>query len=79
MKTISNSKAVNLVIMFGFNYPQGFIYKVWDGDLANHLQSKFNGHYSTYGSRAVFQMFYANLSQGNQDKLVAWILENYKG
>jgi hypothetical protein len=76
---MENTKAVHLVIMFGFNYPDGFIYKVWNGHIADHLQSKFNSLYRTYTARAVFQTFYTNLDAENQKQLVNWILENYKG
>ena len=76
---MNNSEAVHKVIMFGFNYPHGFINLVWEGNIANHLQSKFNGFYNVYGSRAVFHMFYTNLDKGNQDQLVNWILANFKG
>lgn len=76
---MENSTAVHLFIMFGFNYPNGFIYKVWQGRLADHFQSKFNSYYRTYGSRCVMQMFYTNLDTENQVILVNWILANYKG
>jgi hypothetical protein len=78
---MENFEAINKVIMFGFNYPSGFIAKVWHNEhtLAIHLQGKFNDAYGRQGSSAVFNSFYVNLDSGNQKKLVNWILENYKG
>lgn len=76
---MENFKAVNLVVMFGFNYEHNFISKVWSGSLVNHLQSKFNDCYLKYGSIGVFSMFYTQLDNGNREQLVNWILANYKG
>jgi hypothetical protein len=76
---MSNFNAVHKVIMFGFNYPNGFINSVWSGNIASHLQSKFNNFYDVYGSTAVFQMFYTSLDNENQALLIEWILQNYKG
>ena len=76
---MTNFEAVNKVIMFGFNYPHGFINKVWDENISNHLQSKFNGFYDKYGSTAVFNIFYSSLDNENREILTNWILLNYKG
>jgi hypothetical protein len=78
---MKNSKAVNKIIMFGFNYPNGFIYSVWHAEpnLAKHLQSKFNLAYDKVGSAGVFNAFYVNLDSQNQTILINWILANYKG
>lgn len=81
MARLSNSEAVRKVILFGYNYPQGFIYRVWEGDdnLIKHFESKFTDLYERYTSNGVFNAFYCNLSNDNQDKLTKWILANYKG
>jgi hypothetical protein len=78
---MKNLKAVNKVIMFSFNYPNGFIYSVWQDDpnLAKHLQGKFNLAYDKVGSAGVFNTFYVNLDSQNQTILINWILANYKG
>lgn len=80
MNTIQLQK--NL-IYFGFNYPNGFIQKAFEGKVAqhiiNHLQSKFNSAYEVYGARAAFNMFFVNLDGENQEILLNWINENYKG
>jgi len=77
----TNFEAVNKVIMFGFNYPSGFIALVWGANtsLSNHLQSKFSTLYDRVGSKAIFNCFYCELSSNNQAILVSWILANYKG
>ena len=76
---MTNFKVVNKVMMFGFNYPNGFINQVWSGSVANHLQSKFNSFYDSVGSKAVFQVFYTSLDNENREILINWILTNYKG
>jgi hypothetical protein len=76
---MTNSKAINLVMMFGFNYSHNFISEVWNGSLAIHLQSKFDNCYKKYGSIGVFSMFYTQLDNENREQLVNWILANYKG
>ena len=76
---MTNSEAIHKVIMFGFNYPQGFIHQVWQGNIANHLYTKFNQNYIKYGASGVMPNFYVNLDRENQQMLVDWILENYKG
>jgi len=77
----TNFEAVNKVIMFGFNYPSGFIALVWGANthMAKHLQGKFNMNYERFGSNGVFNNFYVNLDGTNQAILVSWILANYKG
>jgi hypothetical protein len=79
--SITNLEAVNKVIMFGFNYPSGFIASVWGANtsMANHLQGKFNMNYERFGSNGVFSNFYVNLSSNNQAILISWIMANYKG
>ena len=81
MSKLSNTKAVNKVILFGYNYTHNFIAHVWadDSNLAKHFQSKFSMYYEIHGSNGVFNAFYCNLSGVNQDRLVEWILTNYKG
>lgn len=70
------------LIYFGFNYPHNFIQKAFEGKVSNthidHLWHKFEGMYDTYGSRAVFTMFFVNLDNENQETLLNWINENYK-
>ena len=73
---IANEKQVDItkVIMYGYNYEHKFIYNVWDGNIADHLQSKFNNYYEKHGATAVFFIFYTELSQDNRTKLVRYIL-----
>ena len=70
---------VNLVIMFGFNYPSGFIAEIWEGSMANHMQAKFSAIYHKHGSNAVMFVLYTELSQDHQNRLVQYIIDNYKG
>ena len=80
-ESTSNSP-INKFVYFGFNFPStNFIDEVWSDDpnLAKHLKDKFMQYYDKYGSNAVMNMFYANLSSGNQSKLEDWIINNYSG
>ena len=70
---------VDKVIMFGFNYPHNFINKIWVGNIADHLNSKFIDCYDKHGSKAAFQMFYIGLDMENRGLLIDWIEHNFKG
>lgn len=77
---MKNLELINKVMMFGYNYPPNFIAKVWEDEqnLANHLQSKFSDFYQRVGTMAFFR-WYMELDNGNREKLVNWIDNNYKG
>lgn len=79
MNKLSNLEFSNKIIMFGFNYPNGFINKVWSGTIANHLQSKFNNCYDNVGSSGAFYRFYSQLDNENRTILIEWIINNHKG
>lgn len=70
---------IYLFAKFCYNYPHNFISKVWEGWIADHLQSKFNGFYADHGSRGVMVAFYNSLDVENMKQLEDWILENYEG
>ena len=76
---MNNFEAIHKIIMFGFNYNHDFISKVWEGRMAEHLQTKFNYYHNNHGSTAVFNVFYASLDTQNQQMLINWILANYRG
>ena len=71
--------AINKWVYFCMNYPYNFIEQVWAGDtnMINHLKSKFNGYYEDYGSRAVMNTFYCNLDGNHQQRLMAWVMDNF--
>lgn len=62
-----------------FNYYPNFIEECWadDPNLAQHLKSKFMGYYNDFGSRAVMNKFFVELSSDNQQKLIDYVLSNY--
>jgi len=66
-------------LVFSFNYPNNFVSLVWEGNIADHLQTKFRNFYLDYGSKAVFSVFYMSLDKGNQKMLLEWIDANYNG
>ena len=66
---------INKFAVFAFNYPHGFIQQVWEGNIANHLQSKFNGYYASEGAKGVMMSFYMALDGGNRRMLEEFIIE----
>lgn len=76
---MTNQRAIHLFVMFSFNYPHDFIQKAWEGWIVKHLESKFSSIYQKYGATAVMSKFYTELDAENQEILINYILENYKG
>ena len=63
--------------LFGFNYPQDFIQRCWADEnemFIEHLINKFK-----YRCENNITLFYCELDSENQEKLVNWVFENYKG
>jgi len=58
--------------IFLIQLPPGFIHKIWEGSIAEHMNSKFLRLYNIYGAAGVMNKFFTDLSDGNQK-----ILENY--
>jgi hypothetical protein len=78
----SSKSPINKFVYFGYNYPSiNFIDEVWSDNpnLAKHLKDKFMGYYKQYGSDAVMNRFYVELSSENQRQLEEWIINNYSG
>lgn len=64
-------------VLFGYNYPRDFIQKCWADEnkmFIEHLISVFE-----YKCKYDMNNFFCSLDSGNQEKLVNWIFENYKG
>lgn len=72
--------AINKWVFFCMNYPHDFIEQVWKDEqwLVKHLRGKFAAIYDTYGSRAVMNTFYCELDGNNKQKLMAWVMDNFK-
>lgn len=74
-------EAMNKFVFFALNFPGDFITKIWGErkpmNLSDHLTQKFNHLYELYGSRAALIAFYAELSDGNREKLLEFILNNF--
>lgn len=67
--------------MFGFNYPHDFVKKVFGDEgemMVNHLQSKFEGYYESYGSAGAFFIFWSELDGKHKEKLECWVMDNYR-
>ena len=66
--------AIRKYIMFTFNYPSYWIDKVFAGTgLEHHLWQKFE----TFGRD--FNVFFTELDRELQNKMLTWIMENYRG
>ena len=48
-------------------------------DDPKHMMSKFMGIYKSYGSDAVMNRFFVELSVGNQRRLIDYVMNNYNG
>lgn len=59
---------------FMYSYDHGFIHKAFDGRIADHLQSKFDSFYDSFGSRGVMPAFIAELDTENKNKLFSYII-----
>ena len=71
----NNFKATDKVIMYSFNYEYKFIYNIWDGSLAEHLNNKFSMYCKRYNnSQTAFMYLYTSLSQDNRKMLINYIL-----
>ena len=64
-----NFNSVNDFMTFGHNYPHDFIAKAFESD---HLQSKFDTMYASYGTMTFF-MFYMELSDSNKQILTDFV------
>ena len=65
------NKSIKNYVYFCFNYPNNFILDCFGtGSIGQHLKSKFNGDVNS---------FFINLDSENQEKLLNWIEQNYKG
>lgn len=71
MDRLTDKQAINKWIFFTFNYPWDFLDKVWGYNeiLKSHLRKKFDGD---------MNKFYCELDKENSDKLLTWVIENYK-
>ena len=74
-------EAMNKFVFFALNFPSDFITKIWGENkpmsMAEHFTQKFRHLYELYGSRAALIAFYAELSDGNREKLLEFILNNF--
>jgi hypothetical protein len=63
--------------LFGYNYPNNFIQNVWNDEtdmFIMHLQNKFE-----FICEYDMNKFFIELDSKNQEKLINWVFENYKG
>jgi hypothetical protein len=74
---------VNQFVYFGYNYPSSndIIEKCW-GDytqpgLAKHFNEKFGYLYDHYGSNAIMNRFWVELSPDHREKLYKYFLKYY--
>jgi len=74
---------IRLYVYFTMNFDYYFIEDCWGKEsvIAKHLRAKFSYYSSLKNNNASdgFNTFYCNLDSGNQAKLEAYILRNFKG
>lgn len=73
---LSDKTDINKFWEFALNYDHGFIDKIWSGDLAENLKSKWTSAYEQAGSYGVVVKFYSFLSDNNRELFEAYILKN---
>ena len=61
---------------YNYHNPQDWM-NIFDDP--NHMMKKFMHYYDTYGSDAVMNRFFVELSRGNQQKLIDYVMNNYNG
>lgn len=74
---MNNKDIIKKWVLFGFNRPYDFIGKCWSDEnefFIEHLINKFENKCNYR-----MDMFFCELDSENQEKLVNWIFENYKG
>ena len=74
---MTNKQAIVNFMYFAHNFPYGFINKVWNGNMADHLHDKFINSKGDNGTEKFFKWF-MNLDEGNKETLIDWIDKNYK-
>ena len=63
---------------FNFNDPQEWIGEL-QGAPAQHFMNKFEEYYDHYGADGVMNRFFLNLDSTNQEILINYVMNNYKG
>ena len=77
LKRTNSNSTINFMY-FMFNFPSGFISKVWTGTMVSHLESKWLASHERYKSPTLaFSQWFMELDQHNKTKLLDWIEENY--
>lgn len=72
-------KIINHWCKFCFNFPYGFIEKVFEDENTSHFEQKWIRAYESVGSIGSVNKFFVELSGNNQEILTDWVYENYKG
>ena len=74
-KQLTNLEVVNKVIMYSFNFEHKFIYLMFDDNLANHFNSKWNMYNEIHkDSQRAFMSLYTAMSDNNRKTLINYIL-----
>lgn len=74
MDKLADKRAINKWIFFTMNYPYYFIETIWGNGtlIAKHIREKFNEYNGN------MNRLYCELDKENSDKLLTWVIENYK-
>lgn len=77
LETEKRNSTINFMYFIS-NYPDRFIYKIWQGSMADHLHGKFSNYCERRGrSDAGFLAWFYDLDHRNQKLLLQWVNANY--
>ena len=85
LKVLVTNDIVRNFAYFSCNFPIDFIESVWSNErlMANHLREKLTYYQRLSGENYItvgcFMTWFMNLDSGNQNLLLDWIYENYRG
>jgi hypothetical protein len=73
------SKIITHWNMFCFNFPYGFVERVFEDENTSHFEQKWIQAYERAGATGSVNKFFTELSGDNQRLLTDWVYDNYKG
>lgn len=63
---------------FNFTNPKEWM-NIFQGAPVQHFMEKFGEYYNQYGADGVMNRFFVNLDSTNQEILINYVMNNYKG
>lgn len=75
-------EAITKWMYWMWNFESNFVETVFGDEgemMVRHLQGKFEYAYERYGSYGCIPNFFGELDKKHRDKLIDWVMDNYKG